>query len=179
MDLPYTICFCGFEQRVLMLHRTFPPNAQLWNGLGGSIEPDETPLVSVQREIQEEAGIDLREASSLFFAGIVTWGQVGHEPARGMYAFLARLTRQQAEHVSSLNTPEGLVAWKPLEWVCDPHNRAVVSNIPRFLPSMLEAHVPYEYFCEYDDEKFPTDSFRRLVIRPLPSHIVLNDCEGW
>lgn len=57
MELPYTICFCCCEQRVLMLHRAFPPNAQLWNGLGGSIESGETPLRSVQREMQEEAGI--------------------------------------------------------------------------------------------------------------------------
>ena len=179
MDLPYTICFCCYEQQVLMLHRIFPPNARLWNGLGGSIESGETPLVSVRREMQEEAGIDLREAPSLFFAGIVTWGQVGCEPERGMFTFLARLSRHQSEQVYSSDTPEGLVAWKPLEWVCDTHNRAVVSNIPHFLPSILEAQVPYEYFCEYDNEKFPTESFRRLVIRPLPKHIMLNECQGW
>lgn len=40
-----------------MLYRTFPPNAQMWNGLGGKIEAGETPLASVQREVQEEAGL--------------------------------------------------------------------------------------------------------------------------
>ena len=179
MDLPYTICFCCYEQHVLMLHRAFPPNARLWNGLGGRIEPGETPLVSVFREMQEEAGIDLQVASSLFFAGIVTWGQIGNEPARGMYAYLARLSRKQAEHISSSHTREGLVAWKPLDWVCNPDNREVVSNIPRFLPPMLEAQVPYEYFCEYNDTRFPTESFRRLVVRSLPSQIVLSECQGW
>ncbi len=65
-----------------MLHRTLPPNAQLWNGLGGKIEAGETPLVSVQREMQEEADIDLAEAPSLFFAGITTWGPMSLGPQK-------------------------------------------------------------------------------------------------
>ncbi|HZO72426.1 MAG TPA: NUDIX domain-containing protein [Ktedonobacteraceae bacterium] len=177
IELPYTICFCCYQQRVLMLHRTFPPNAQLWNGLGGKIKTGETPLASVHREMQEEASLDLRQASSLFFAGIITWGLVGCAPIKGMYAFLAHLSQSQAERITSLNTPEGLVAWKPLAWVCDPGNGAVVNNIPHFLPPILEARIPYEYFCEYEHETSSTEIFRQLVIRPLPAHIVLSDCQ--
>src|SRR5690349_7175035 len=138
MELPYTICFCCYQEQVLLVYRTFPPNAHLWNGLGGNIEAGETPLASVQREVQEEAGIDLREAPSLFFAGIVTWGLVGREPVQGMYAFIAHLSDQQAEQVHSRQTPEGLLTWKPLAWACNPNNAEVVSNIPQYLPSMLE-----------------------------------------
>lgn len=179
MELPYTICFCCYEQHVLMLYRTYPPNAQLWNGLGGHIEAGETPLASVQREVLEEAGIDLAEAISVFFSGITTWGLTGHEPKRGMYVFIAHLSQQQAEQISSLNSHEGLITWRPLTWMCDTENLAVVSNIPRFLPPMLESQMPYEYFCEYDNEDYPTESFRRLVIRSLPTHIVLSECQGW
>lgn len=159
-----------------MLHRTFPPNAQLWNGLGGKIEAGETPLVSVQREIQEEAGINLRDASSLFFAGITTWGLTDHEPEKGMYVFIAQLSSQQAERIHSSQTPEGLITWKPLAWVCDTTNQAVVSNIPHFLPPMLGAQAPYEYFYAYERECSPAKSFQQLVIRPLPAHIVLSEC---
>lgn len=162
-----------------MLHRTFPPNAQLWNGLGGKIEVGETPFVSVRREILEEANIDLKQATSLFFAGITTWGLTNQEPVKGMYSFIAHLSRQQAEQVYSLQTPEGFITWKPLTWVCDPNNQAVVSNIPRFLPPMLEAQTPYEYFCEYGSEDSPAESFQQLVIRSLPSRIVLSECQGW
>lgn len=175
MEIPYTICFCCYQQHVLMLYRAFPPNAQLWNGLGGKIEVGETPLASVRREMQEEAGIDLREASSVFFAGIVTWGLTGHDAVKGMYVFIAHLSEQQAEHISSFNTPEGLIAWKPLAWVRDRHNPAVVSNIPHFLPSMLEAQTPCEYFCEYERAGFLTETFRQMVMRPLPADIVLSD----
>ncbi|GHO97116.1 7,8-dihydro-8-oxoguanine triphosphatase [Reticulibacter mediterranei] len=171
MELPYTICFCCHREQVLLLYRTFPPNAQLWNGLGGKIETGETPLASVQREVQEEAGIDLREAPSLFFAGIVTWGLVGHEPAQGMYAFIAHLSAQQAKQAYSQQTPEGLLTWKSLAWACHPNNLEVVSNIPQFLPSMLEAQYPSEYFYEYTREDLSVTSFQRLVIRPLPAHL--------
>jgi 8-oxo-dGTP diphosphatase len=143
----------------------------LWNGLGGKIEAGETPLASVQREVQEEAGIDLRDAPSLFFAGIVTWGMTDHEPAQGMYAFIAHLSDQQAKQVQAQQTPEGLLAWKSLEWACHPNNSAVVSNIPQFLPSMLEAQSPSEYFYEYTREDLSVESFRRLMIRPLPAHL--------
>jgi 8-oxo-dGTP diphosphatase len=179
VEIPYTICFCCYQQQVLMLYRTFPPNAQLWNGLGGKIEADETPLASVRREMQEEADIDLREASSLFFAGITTWGLIDHDPVKGMYVFIVHLSPQQAEQVHSLNTPEGFIAWKSLAWVCDPNNQTVVSNIPRFLPPMLEAQTPYEYFYAYENETSPSETFRQLVIRPLPSYIVLSECQEW
>src|SRR5713101_3165187 len=176
VEILYTICFCCYQEDVLMLYRTFPPNVRLLNGLGGKIEADETPLASVLREMREEAGIDLLEASSLFFAGIATWGLTGYEPVKGMYIFLAHLSWQQAEQVHAINTPEGLITWKSLAWVCDPNNRLVVSNIPRLLPLMLKAQTPYEYFYEYESEDSPVESFRQLVIRPLPSYIVLSEC---
>src|SRR5882724_3827467 len=122
MEIPYTICFCCYQQQALMLYRTFPPNAQLWNGLGGKIEEGETPLVSVQREMQEEADIDLSQAPSLFFAGIATWGPNDRASVKGMYAFIAHLSKSQAEQVRELTTPEGLITWKPIAWVCDPGN---------------------------------------------------------
>ncbi len=162
-----------------MLYRTLPPNARLWNGLGGKIEEGETPLISVQREVQEEAGIDLREASSLCFAGIVTWRLIDHNEVKGMYVFIAHLLPQQAEQIQTLETPEGLIAWKPLAWVCDVSNREVVNNIPRFLPSILEGRTPYEYFDADENEGSAGEPVRQLVVRPLPEFIKLSECQGW
>jgi 8-oxo-dGTP diphosphatase len=179
VEIPYTICFCCYQEQILMLYRTFPPHAQLWNGLGGKIEAGETPLASVQREMREEAAIDLAKVPSLFFAGITSWGLVGQDPVKGMYVFIAHLSPQQAEQVQTLNTPEGLIAWKPLAWVCDPGNQAVVNNIPRFLPPMLAAQIPYEYFDTYESEDVSAEASRQLIIRPLPSQIVLSECQGW
>ena len=179
MEIPYTICFCHVRQQVLMLHRAFPPNAHLWNGLGGKIEAGETPLSSVRREMREEAGIDLDDAPSLHFAGVVSWGLAGREPAKGMYAYVARLSPHQVERVQCADTAEGLLAWKPLAWVCDPANLAVVSNIPRFLPLLLANQTPREYCCEYGQENLSSQSFQRLMVRPLPPAVELRECRGW
>jgi 8-oxo-dGTP diphosphatase len=179
VELPYTICFCCYQQQVLMLYRFFPPNARLWNGLGGKIEAGETPLVSVQREVQEEAGIDLRKAPFLRFAGITTWELSSQHAMKGMYVFIAHLSQRQAEQIDTLDTPEGVIAWKPLAWVCDPSNREVVDNIPRFLPLMLEELTPYEYFEPYEGKSSGKEFLQQLVLRPLPAVIDLSGCQGW
>ncbi len=160
-----------------MLRRTQQPNAHLWNGLGGKIEAGETPLACIYREMLEEADVNLREASSLFFAGITTWGLANRGPENGMYVFIATLSPSQAQRIRLLNTPEGQVTWKPLAWVCDPDNQEVVSNIPHFLPPMLNAQAPYDYFYGYEREDDPAHSFCQLILRPLPSDIILTDCQ--
>ena len=58
--------------------------------------------------------------------------------------------------------PEGLLAWKPLGWACDPANGAVVSNVPRFLPGLLGGGGPKEYVCEYADDELVAISVNPL-----------------
>jgi len=164
VSLPYTICFCCCADKVLMLYRYRPPNQNRWNGLGGKIQISESPIECVQREILEEANIDLTMASILRFAGIVTWPDGVDITAKssGMYAFTAVLPPDwpiwEGDHI----TPEGLLCWKPVEWVCHLQNKEVVSNIPHFLPHMLSEQSPAEYFCDYHG-----GYFAGMVIRPL------------
>ena len=161
MEIPYTICFCRCENLVLMLLRSRPPNAGLWNGLGGKISPGETPLQSIRREVLEEAGIDLRESERVRFGGVVRWaaGVDPTGPSTGMHVFVADL-RPGSALEGTRRTPEGLLSWKTLDWVCDPENEAVVSNIPCFLPDLLQGDRPMEYRCEYDGEKLVSLSAR-------------------
>lgn len=49
---------------VLMIHRNAPDrpgdyHAGKWNGLGGKLELDESPLEAAQRELREESGLEL------------------------------------------------------------------------------------------------------------------------
>jgi 8-oxo-dGTP diphosphatase len=152
ISLPYTICFCLCSDQVLMLYRNNPPNANHWNGLGGKIEAGETPLKNIHREMMEEAEIDLHQAQELRFAGLVTWTDLHTHMSskRGMYAFLARLTPDFPIRLDC-PTPEGLLSWKRLDWVCDRSNLAVVENIPHFLPQMLTDPKPQEYCCSYQE----------------------------
>jgi len=162
-EIPYTTCFVRCGESVLMLLRNRPPNAGLWNGVGGKISPGETPLECVRREVLEEAGIDLRRSGEARFGGVVRWASgvdpIG--PSTGMYVFVADLQHGLARK-EVLRTPEGLLSWKPLDWVCDTENEGVVSNIPCFLPELLEGKEPIEYLCEYVAGKLVG-----LTVKPL------------
>lgn len=169
MELPYTICFCRSGDKILMLYRNRPPNQHRWNGLGGKIRVDETPLACVQREVMEEAGIDLHKVQRLRFAGIVTWllGADSTSSSKGMYAFVADLPSEELTWTGDRVTPEGLLCWKPIEWVCDSQNIAVVENIPRFLPSMLAQPFAQEYYCDYRGKHL-----KEVVVRVLSRHVI-------
>ena len=57
-----TLCYIERAGKVLLLHRTRKnedPNHGKWIGVGGHIEPGETPEVCVLREVLEETGLKL------------------------------------------------------------------------------------------------------------------------
>ncbi len=165
MDLRFTICFGVDGDRVLMLYRRKEPNQQLWNGLGGKIEPDEAPLTSVQREIFEEAGVRL-PLEVFRFTGIVTWplSQVANGRG-GMYAYVADMTGV-GNRVILGDTREGRLEWKSLEWVCDVANSEVVDNIPLFLPTMLKNQWRYHFACDYRNHVLHS-----VAIEALPEEV--------
>ena len=136
-----------------MLYRSNAPNRQRWNGLGGKLEAGEAPLACVQREILEEADIDLRMAERLHYAGIVTWN-VGSDllsPTGGMYAFIADLPLDWPIWEGERETEEGLLCWKPVEWLYDPNNRAIVSNIPRFCHTCYSKSLHANIFAPIEE----------------------------
>ena len=152
----YTICFCLHDESVLMLYRHRPPHQLLWNGIGGKIESGESPLISVFREVAEEAAIDLGLAKEVRFAGVVTWPVQDRkdQPLEGMYAYIARLAGQDEPRTGDREIPEGILSWKPIQWVCDPGNNDMAKNIPSFLPLMLTGNAPMHYQCRYMDGQF-------------------------
>ncbi len=155
IQLPYTIAFCLVGDKVLMVKRIKSPNKDLWNGIGGKIEEGETPLQAVSREIMEEAELDINTATSVHYAGIVTWTTVEDESNKdkGMHAYIIDFSADTLI-MDSVDTPEGLLEWKDLEWVCDKTNPEVVKNITHFLPLMLRKDNPVNYHCEYLDGNF-------------------------
>ncbi len=75
-SLPYKIaCLCDLRDkdgRVLLLHRIKAPNKGLCSPIGGKLEMHlgESPAQCAQREIKEEAGIDV-ELDDLHFGGLI------------------------------------------------------------------------------------------------------------
>lgn len=54
------------EQRILITQRAHHiPHGGLWEFPGGKFEPEETPLEALKREIGEEVGLQIKQASAL------------------------------------------------------------------------------------------------------------------
>src|SRR5258708_16188817 len=162
----YTICFCLNDARVLMLYRSNRRNAGLWNGLGGKIETGETPWSNIQREVLEEATLDLHQAQEVHFAGLVTWTVPNDLTGSrlGMYAFVARLAPDCPIWPDRF-TSEGVVSWKAFDWVGDRNNPLVVNNIPHFLPRILLGQHPQEYYFSTRDGR------AQMVTGTLPAEL--------
>jgi len=70
-----TLCYLHREDATLMIHRVKRADdihAGKWNGLGGKLEPGESPEECVRREVREESGLEIRRPrlhGLLTFAG--------------------------------------------------------------------------------------------------------------
>ena len=83
-----TLCYIERDGRYLMLHRTKKKNDanhDKWLGIGGHIEPGETPLACILRETLEETGLRLLDCR---FRGIVRFRSDIY-PDEDMYLFSA------------------------------------------------------------------------------------------
>ncbi len=148
----FTLCFLLNGEDVLLLHRRFPPNQGLWNGVGGHIEPGETPREAVIREVGEETGYRIESPR---FAGLLTWD--GFEiPPGGIYLFTA-----QVAHRGFVTNHEGDLAWKPRDWACTAPE--VVDNIHVFLPEIMKSEALLHFHFSYRDGMRVRDE-----IQPLP-----------
>jgi 8-oxo-dGTP diphosphatase len=134
----YTLCFLRRGDQVLLLQRAHPPNQGLWNGVGGHIEPGETPLAACLREVYEETGFCLESAR---YAGRLTWE--GFETSDGgLYLFLA-----EAPPGEPLLCSEGSLAWKTLEFLFTAPE--VVSNLHIVAPAIFNGAAPARYHFMY------------------------------
>ncbi len=134
-----------------MLRRNKTPNAHLLNGVGGKLEPDETPRQCIIREIREEVGIRI---SRVQFAGVVTWGGAAETGEAGMYVYFADWPKELSPEVArGRQSDEGLLDWFSIEYVCTNPDQTVVDNIPHFLPQMLSTRdgegAPRRHYCHY------------------------------
>jgi len=81
-ELPYKIASLVYlfdaRGRVLLLHRSRPPNLELYSPIGGKLEQavGESPTACAQRELREEAGLEL-PIDRLHLAGIIS--ETGYE----------------------------------------------------------------------------------------------------
>jgi 8-oxo-dGTP diphosphatase len=103
-----TLCYVRRAGRTLMIHRVKKANDMhqgKWNGLGGKLEPGETPEECVIREIREEAGLVVRNPA---LKGILTFPAFANDEDWYAFVFIARDFEAEAELIDSR---EGNLRW--------------------------------------------------------------------
>lgn len=101
-----TLCYVKRDCRTLMIHRIKKANDMhrgKWNGLGGKLEPGETPEACAIREIREESGL---LAAHPLLKGILTFPEFAND--EDWYAFVFVVTQFSGQLSDS---PEGVLRW--------------------------------------------------------------------
>lgn len=103
-----TLCYVRQAGQTLMIHRIKKQNDMhqgKWNGLGGKLEPGETPEECAIREIYEESGLKVRNP---LLKGLLTFPGFANEEDWYAYVFVA--SEFDGDLVESA---EGYLAWIP------------------------------------------------------------------
>jgi 8-oxo-dGTP diphosphatase len=103
-----TLCYLKRDGQTLMLHRSKRKgdiHEGKWNGLGGKMEPGESPEECVLREVREESGLRLRDPR---LRGVLTFP--GFDGEQDWYVFLFTGTDFEGELKES---GEGFLKWVP------------------------------------------------------------------
>ena len=126
------LCYIEQDDRYLMLHRTKKANdinAGKWLGVGGKLEPGETPEEALVREVKEETGLTL---TSYTRRGLVTF-------VSGAYTeYLFLFTADKFEG-SLIECEEGILQWVEK---CDILSLPLWEGDAAFL-SLLTEDAPY------------------------------------
>lgn len=103
-----TLCYVRRAGQTLMIHRIKKQNDMhqgKWNGLGGKLEPGESPEECAIREIYEESGL---QVSNPLLKGLLTFPGFANDEDWYAYVFVA--SDFEGELIES---PEGDLAWIP------------------------------------------------------------------
>lgn len=101
-----TLCYIRDNGKTLMVYRNKKLNDMhqgKWNGLGGKLEPGETPEECAAREVYEESGLLVK---NLIYKGLLTFPGFANE--EDWYAFVFISTEFSGELIDS---PEGRLDW--------------------------------------------------------------------
>ena len=145
--LKFTICFIKQGSKILLLNREFPSWMGIWNGIGGKIEEGESPRESIIREVYEETGLSISDPQ---FKGITSW-IVDDVCVDGMYLYIAELPIAES-YSTPVKTFEGILDWKEYEWITNPKNAGLTSDIPKYIKYIFNDETIYEHRCYYKNE---------------------------
>lgn len=128
----------------LMLHRVKKShdfNQGKWIGVGGGLEPGETPFQCMKREVQEETGLDVKRSR---YIGKIDFINDRH-PAERMYLY--RVDEFEGELIEC---NEGDLAWIPIK---DLDKYPLWEGDKIFLPLVKENKRPFTLSLFYHGEE--------------------------
>lgn len=137
--------FCGCY--VLLVQKQKPVwQKDLWNGVGGKVEPNEAPIQAIVREVKEEAGLDTQPA---------TWMHFASEIGRDYHLFCYRaIASAPSGDLLPPSVPKVNDADEPLRWVKTDtlYGYHKIGNLNWLIPLALDwrRHFPVEMQV-YDD----------------------------
>ena len=150
-----TICYIDNGKEFLLLHRNKKENdvhLGKWIGVGGKLEPGETPQACATREVKEETGLQVTQAT---LRGIITFPNF--TPNCDWYTYVFHITGFEGE---VRDCDEGELEWVPYDqvltkptWEGDKHFQSwLLDNKPFF-----SAHFCYDgdTLLDYGVEFYP------------------------
>lgn len=144
----YVLAFIKRKDEILLINRNYQPWQGCWNGIGGKIEKNETPLEAIIRETYEETGLMVSK-EQVFDKGLVTWNSFD-AMGNGLHVFLIHI-----DDDTPFDTPkkmrEGILDFKPISWASDKENYGVSYNIPYFIEDVIYDEHRYEHYCVFNE----------------------------
>lgn len=116
--VPAVLIYPRVGRDLLMLHRDLRGKGDFhegkWNGLGGKLEPGESPLEAARRELREESG--LRPPARAFRSlGVLQFPDFRPGRNEDWIVFVFEAVVRASERRRVLRCPEGTLHWVPRE----------------------------------------------------------------
>lgn len=154
-----TLCFVRRNDELLMLNRENKPTQGLWNGVGGKIDENETPMECIIREVKEETNIDI-STYDVIKKGVISW-EVDDSYVGGLYVYLVDIENNY-DYQTPKKTDEGILDWKKITWLLEDKNFGVGEMIPHYLPNVLKKSDSCNHFCLIRNNKLVNYEMKTL-----------------
>lgn len=140
-----TLCFVKYKENILLINRNKPPFMGMWNAIGGHLEKGESPRECAIREIYEESGLKVKDVELI---SVFTWN---YDDEIGL-VYLCELNDDFDLLGFNYSSSEGIICFKPIDWIVNPKNFGVVEDLKVFIEDIKKGHKN-NYHMVYQDKK--------------------------